>query len=78
MREKRGEMSPKSRRVLGKPPSVVCSLYYPNMTLPCKNNKQKLAGNAARTPMLSSEISVHAQKFPARYYDKKNIFLTYQ
>jgi hypothetical protein len=36
------------------------------MTLPCKNSKQKLAGNAARTPMLASEISVHAQKISSK------------
>jgi hypothetical protein len=36
------------------------------MTLPCKNNKQKLAGNAARTPMFVTEISVHAQKISSK------------
>jgi hypothetical protein len=43
---------------LGSLLGVVCSLYYPNMTLPCKNSKPKLAGNAARTPMFVTEISV--------------------
>jgi len=28
------------------------------MMLPCKISKQKLAGNAARTPMFVTEISV--------------------
>jgi hypothetical protein len=45
------------------------------MTLPCKNSKQKLAGNAARTPMLSSEISVHAQKISSKVlYSENYIF----
>jgi hypothetical protein len=36
------------------------------MMLPCKINKQKLAGNAARTPILASEISVYAQKISSK------------
>jgi hypothetical protein len=29
---------------------VMSSLYLQNISLSCKNNKQKLAGNAAKTP----------------------------
>jgi hypothetical protein len=52
MKEKRGEMSPKPKKsclegLLG----VVCSLHLQNMSLSCKNSKQKLAGNAAKTPI---------------------------
>jgi hypothetical protein len=32
---------------------------------PAKNSKQKLAGNAAKTPNIVTEISVFTQKFPA-------------
>jgi hypothetical protein len=45
---------------------VACSLTLQSMTLPCKISKQKLAGNAARTPILASEISVHAQKISSK------------
>jgi hypothetical protein len=41
------------------------------MTLSCKNSKQKLAGNAARTPIFVTEISVYAQKISSKYYDIK-------
>jgi hypothetical protein len=44
------------------------------MSLSCKNNKQKLAGNAAKTPRKVTEISVYTQKFPANKYDMENIF----
>jgi hypothetical protein len=54
-----GEMLPKpKRRGFGSLQGVVCSLYLQYMTLPCKNSKQKLAGNAARTPIFVTEISV--------------------
>jgi hypothetical protein len=37
---------------------VACSSNLQSMTLPCKISKQKLAGNAARTPIFVTEISV--------------------
>jgi hypothetical protein len=77
MKEKRGEMSPKSRRVLGKPPRCCMQLVPSNMTLPCKNSKQKLAGNAARTPIFVTEISVYTQKISSKVLYIKIIFLTY-
>jgi hypothetical protein len=64
--EKRGEMSPKSRRALGKPPRCCMQLDPQCISLSCKISKQKLAGNAARTPILASEISVHAQKISSK------------
>ena len=69
-KEKRGEMLPKPKRsclegLLG----VVCSLHLQNMSLSCKISKQKLAGNAAKTPIKVTEISVYTQKFPANKYD---------
>jgi hypothetical protein len=69
-------MLPKLKKSkLGSLLGVICSIYYPNMTLPCKNSKQKLAGNAARTPVLSSEISVHAQKISSKVlYSENYIF----
>jgi hypothetical protein len=45
---------------------VVCSLYLQNMSLPCKNSKQKLAGNAAKTPNFITEISVYTQKISSK------------
>jgi hypothetical protein len=51
---------------LGSLQGVVCSLYLQNMTLPCKNSKQKLAGNAARTPIFVTEISVYTQKISSK------------
>ena len=35
---------------------VMSSLYLKNISLSCKNSKQKLAGNAAKTPMKVTEI----------------------
>jgi hypothetical protein len=75
--ERRGEMLPKPKNVkFGSLLGVVCSLHLQNMSLPCKNSKQKLAGNAAKTPRKVTEISVYTQKFPANKYDIENIFLT--
>ena len=70
MQERRGEMLPKPKKsclegLLG----VVCSLHLQNMSLSCKNSKQKLVGNAAKTPIKVTEISVYTQKFPANKYD---------
>jgi hypothetical protein len=36
------------------------------MSLSCKNNKQKLAGNAAKTPIFVTEISVYTQKISSK------------
>ena len=51
-------MSPKSRRVLGKPPRCSMQLDLLEYDFTLQNQQTKLAANAARTPMLSSEISV--------------------
>ena len=65
-------MLPKPKNVeFGSLLGVVCSLYLQDMTLPCKNSKQKLAGNAAKTSNFITEISVYTQKFPAKRYDIK-------
>ena len=40
-------------------------LYLQICRCPAKNSKQKLAGNAAKTPNIVIEISVFTQKFPA-------------
>jgi hypothetical protein len=45
-----------------------------NMSLSCKNSKQKLAGNAAKTPNIVTEISVYTQKFPAKYIRNIKIY----
>jgi hypothetical protein len=57
-REERRNVTQIKESCLGSLQGVVCSLYLQNMTLPCKNSKQKLAGNAARTPIFVTEISV--------------------
>ena len=48
---------------------VMSSFYLQNISLSCKNSKQKLAGNAAKTPIKVTEISVYTQKFPAKKCD---------
>jgi hypothetical protein len=53
------------------------SLHLKIYRCPAKNSKQKLAGNAAKTPNIITEISVYTQKFPARKYEVENIFLTF-
>jgi hypothetical protein len=69
MKEKRGEMLPKPKKsclegLLG----VVCSLYPQSISLSCKISKQKLAGNAAKTPILVTEIfCVYTENFQQRY-----------
>jgi hypothetical protein len=55
----------------------VCSLYLQNVSLSCKKSKQKLAGNAAKTPKIVTEIFVYTQKFSANKYEVENIFLTF-
>jgi hypothetical protein len=50
-REERRNVTQIKESRLGSLQGVVCSLYLQNMTLPCKNSKQKLPGNAARTPI---------------------------
>jgi hypothetical protein len=43
---------------------VVCSLYLQNISLSYKNSKQKLAGNAAKTPIFVTEIfCVYTENF---------------
>jgi hypothetical protein len=49
-------------------------MYLQNLSLSCKNSKQKLAGNAAKTPKKVTEISVYTQKFPANKYSIENVF----
>jgi hypothetical protein len=58
MKEKRGEMSPKSRRVLGKPPRCCMQLVLSKYDAALQKQQAKACWYAARTPMLSSEISV--------------------
>jgi hypothetical protein len=49
--EGKGEMLPKPKKnEFGSLLGVMSSLYLQNMSLSCKNSKQKLAGNAAKTP----------------------------
>jgi hypothetical protein len=57
--ERRGEMLPKLKKSkLGSLLGVVCSIYFQNMTLPCKISKQKLAGNAAKHQEKLQKFSV--------------------
>ena len=67
MKEKRGEMLPKLKKSKFGSLLGVCMQLVPlNMSLSCKNNKQKLAGNAAKTPIFVTEISVYTHKFPEK------------
>jgi hypothetical protein len=65
MQERRGEMLPKPKKnEFGSLLGVVCSLYLQNISLSCKNSKQKLAGNAAKTPKKVTEIfCVYTENF---------------
>jgi hypothetical protein len=65
-REERRNVTQIKESCLGSLQGVACSLYLQNMTLPCKNSKQKLAGNAARTPIFVTEISVYTQKISSK------------
>jgi hypothetical protein len=47
----------------------VGSLHLKIYRCPAQNIKQKLVGNAAKTPNIITEISVYTQKFSARKYD---------
>jgi hypothetical protein len=55
----------------------VGSLHLKIYRCPAKNRKKKLAGNAAKTPNIITEISIYTQKFPANKIDIENIFLTF-
>jgi hypothetical protein len=68
-REEEERCYPNQEELFGSLLGVVCSLHLQNMSLSCKNSKQKLAGNAAKTPIKVTEISVYTQKFPANKYD---------
>jgi hypothetical protein len=71
-------MSPKSKKSCLGSLLGACMQFDPqNVSLSCKNSKQKLAGNAAKTPRKVTEISVYTQKFPTNKYDIENIFLTF-
>ena len=64
-REKRRNVTQTKKKCLGSLLGVYWQLVPSNMSLSCKNSKQKLAGNAAKTPNIVTEISVFTQKFPA-------------
>jgi hypothetical protein len=64
---------PNQEECLGSLLGVCMQLAPSNMSLSCKNSKQKLAGNAAKTPNLVTEISVYTQKFPAKYIRNKSL-----
>ena len=67
MQERRGEMLPKPKKnEFGSLLGVMSSLYLKNISLSCKNSKQKLAGNAAKTPIKVTEISVYTQKISSK------------
>jgi hypothetical protein len=71
-REKRRNVTQTKKKCLGSLLGVCWQLVPSNMSLSCKkNSKQKLAGNAAKTPNIVTEISVYTQKFPAKRYDIK-------
>ena len=67
-------MLPKPRRsVWGSLLGVCMQLTLQICRCPGKNNKQKLAGNAAKTPNIITKISVYTQKFPAKYIRNKSL-----
>jgi hypothetical protein len=57
--DRRGEMLPKLKKSkLGSLLGVVCSIYFQNMTLPCKISKQKLADITAKHQEKLQKFSV--------------------
>jgi hypothetical protein len=67
MQERRGEMLPKPKKSeFGSLLGVMSSLYLQNISLSCKNSKQKLAGNAAKTPKKLQKFSVYTQKISSK------------
>jgi hypothetical protein len=65
--ERRGEMLPKPKKSeFGSLLGVVCSFTLQNMSLPCKNSKQKLAGNAAKHQEKLQKFSVYTQKISSK------------
>ena len=77
MKEKRGEMSPKSRRVLGKPPRCCMQLDPSKYDAALQNQQAKACWKCCKTPRKVTEIFCVYTKFPANKYDRKSIFLTY-
>jgi hypothetical protein len=65
-REERRNVTQIKNGGLGSLLGVACSLYPQCMIAVLQNQQAKLAGNAARTPILASEISVHAQKISSK------------
>jgi hypothetical protein len=64
-------MLPKPKKsCLGGLLGVCMQLVPQNISLSCKNSKQKLAGNAAKTPNFVTEISVYTQKISSKVYQK--------
>jgi hypothetical protein len=56
MKEKRGEMSPKSRRVLGKPPRCCMQLVSSEYDAALQNQQAKACWKCCKTPIKVTEI----------------------
>jgi hypothetical protein len=64
-------MLPKpKKKCLGSLLGVCWQLVPSNMSLSCKNSKQKLAGNAAKTPNIVTEISCVYTEISSKVYQK--------
>jgi hypothetical protein len=66
-REKRRDVTQTKEECLGDLLGVVCSLYLQNVSLSCKNSKQKLAGNDAKnTKFYNRNFCVYTENFQQR------------
>ena len=64
MKEKRGEMSPKSRRVLGKPPRCYMQLVLSKYDAALQNQQAKACWKCCKTPLFVTEIfCVYTENF---------------
>ena len=64
MKEKRGEMSPKSRRVLGKPPRCCMQHVLPKYDAALQNQQAKACWKCCKTPRKVTEIfCVYTENF---------------
>jgi hypothetical protein len=67
-REERRDVTQTKEELFGRPPRCCMQLVPQSISLSCKISKQKLAGNAAKTPILVTEIfCVYTENFQQRY-----------
>jgi hypothetical protein len=64
--EKRGEMLPKSRRVVWKPPRCCMQLVPSKYVAALQKQQAKACWKCCKTPIFVTEISVYTQKISSK------------